>query len=453
LLRTPLSPRPNFLIESFVHSAEHHTPKRGHLGFAVLAHALLRVSASADATLVGLYLADLARSHRWIQVGLTGLLGATTYGAELIASLPMGLAADALSVRALMAFGALTGAIGTALFATAVSRPLFFVSRVLQGAGAAGVTPPLLAVLARGTQQAPALRARMMGYFELSLFSGLALGGLVGSELWSHVRRGAFGVLALVSVACAGVLFIAGPRASVQGTHSALRGLRVVLADRVVRSLAPVWVSVNAIVGLWLGPTLVFLLTEPPRSRQYLDGRFVAAPNLVGWLLLGYAAVFGTGVLLWTLILPKVRLYTALRTSLLAMLAVCVALYVLNHSEGWNAASRAALITGAALLIMIESGFTPAALTWLAASLDPLGGKGAAMGIYSVLLGVGAVVGSLLAGVLGAAWQVDGLLLGTALMALVALMLVRRLAGPGVGQVDLTPGGGSLPVQCGRKIP
>ena len=430
---------------------ERHTAIRGRLGIALVAHALLRVSGSADGTLVGLYLADLARTHSWIQVGLTGLLGATSYGAELVASVPMGLAADALSARVLMAFGAFTSAMGTALFATAISRPLFFASRILQGAGAAGVTPPLLAVLARGTQQAPARRARTMGYFELSLFSGLALGGLVGSELWSHLRWRAFGALALVSAVCAGVLFIAAPRASAPGTQSAWRGLRVVLADRVVRRLAPVWLSVNAIVGLWLGPALVFLLTEAPRSRQYLDGRFVAAPNRVGWLLLGYAVVFATGVLLWTLVLPRVRLYAALRTSLLAMLGVCVALYVLNHSESWNATSRAALIVGTAVLIMIESGFTPAALTWLAASLDPLGGKGAAMGIYSMLLGSGAVVGSLLAGVLGAAWQVDGLLLGTVLMALIALVLVRRLAGRGNGQIDVAPEAGVLLVQRGRN--
>jgi predicted MFS family arabinose efflux permease len=270
----------------------------------------------------------------------------------------------------------------------------------------------------------------MMGFFELSLFSGLALGGLVGSELWTHLRVRAFGVLALVSAVSAGVLFITAPRESGRGAQSALRGLRVVLADRVVRRLAPVWLSVNAIVGLWLGPTLVFLLTEQPSSNQYLDGIFATAPNHVGWLLLGYAAVFGTGVLLWTLVLPRVRLYAALRISLLAMLGVCAALYALNHSESWSAANRAALTVGTAVLIMIESGFTPAALISLAGSLDLLGAKGAAMGVYSMLLGLGAVVGSLLAGVLGSAWQVDGLLLGTVLLALVALVLVRRLARP-----------------------
>ena len=51
-----------------------------------------------------------------------------------------------------------------------------------------------------------------------------------------------------------------------------------------------------------------------------------------------------------------------------------------------------------AVLIMIESGFTPAALSLLAGAVGPGVGRGAAMGIYSFLLSVGALIGSVLAG-------------------------------------------------------
>jgi MFS family permease len=78
------------------------------------------------------------------------------------------------------------------------------------------------------------------------------------------------------------------------------------------------------------------------------------------------------------------------------------------------------------LLIMVESGFTPAALAWLAQSLGSGTGKGAAMGIYSVLLSVGAIGGSLLAGVLGKMLSVDGLLLGTVALAVCALLLLHN---------------------------
>jgi len=49
------------------------------------------------------------------------------------------------------------------------------------------------------------------------------------------------------------------------------------------------------------------------------------------------------------------------------------------------------------------------------------------MGIYSVLLSVGAIGGSLAAAVLGSRFAVDGLIYGTLAMAVVALSLVRDL--------------------------
>jgi MFS family permease len=76
---------------------------------------------------------------------------------------------------------------------------------------------------------------------------------------------------------------------------------------------------------------------------------------------------------------------------------------------------------------MIESGFTPAALALLADVVGTQTGRGAAMGVYSVLLSVGALVGSLLAGVLGARFAVDGLIHGTVAMAIIALIAVQRL--------------------------
>jgi MFS family permease len=76
---------------------------------------------------------------------------------------------------------------------------------------------------------------------------------------------------------------------------------------------------------------------------------------------------------------------------------------------------------------MVESGFTPAALSLLAGAIGAQAGRGAAMGIYSVLLSIGAIVGSLLAAALGQAFAVDGLIYSTFAMAIVALFFVRWL--------------------------
>jgi MFS family permease len=194
--------------------------------------------------------------------------------------------------------------------------------------------------------------------------------------------------------------------------------------------LAPVWLCVNAVVGLWLGPTLPFLLTQRSVTTQYLAGLFAADPARVGWMLFGYAMVFGAGVTAWSFVLPHVRLRPALWIAVGAMLPACAAIYLLNHSAHQPASARWVIGGILALIVMVESGFTPAALAWLAGGLPLQSGRGAAMGIYSVLLSVGAIIGSLLAALLGQLYSIDGLLFGTVLVAGLALILIRWIPNP-----------------------
>jgi MFS family permease len=121
------------------------------------------------------------------------------------------------------------------------------------------------------------------------------------------------------------------------------------------------------------------------------------------------------------------RIHAALRITLTAMLPVCLGLFAINPSAHMTLSGRWSLIAVTALLVMVESGFTPAALAWLAQSLGIESGKGAAMGIYSVLLSLGAIAGSLLAGALAKMFMVDGLLLGTAALAVCAQVLLHKV--------------------------
>ena len=406
-----------------------HSQKK-HLALTIFAHAILRVASSASGVLIGLYLARLSGHGLNVDAGLLGTLGAISFAAELLASIPMGMASDAISPRWLMVGGALTGAISVQLFALSTHVQIFFLSRTLEGIGVAAVTPPLLALLADATGSEPALRARVMSFFELSLLAGLALGGVMASQFWIRFQLHAFGLVALAYTLCALLLLIGAKHSIPHGTHAAWQGLRRSIQNPAVRSLAPVWLCVNALVGLWLGPTLPFLLTQKSSSSQYLDGIFADDPTQVGWLLFGYAIVFGLGVTCWSFILPRVQIRSAMRLCLITMLPVCVGLYAINHSGNETAVARWAMIAATALLIMVESGFTPAALAWLAQSLGTETGKGAAMGIYSVLLSLGAIGGSLLAGVLGKAMHIDGLLAGTAMVGIAALVLLHFVTSP-----------------------
>ena len=395
------------------------------LVLVMLGNSLQRIAVGASGVLVGLYLAQLANRGSAIGAGLVGVLGAVSFGAELIAATPIGIASDAIAPRGLMTTGSLLGAGATQLFGMTGLASVFFISRGLEGIGAAAVAPPLLAHLTDVTDHQPALRAKVMSYFELSLLAGLALGGLVAAQLWRYLSTRAFGAVAVVYVISAGLLHAGAAGSRSHGREQAIAGFFRAMRQQSLQRLAPVWLCVNTIVGLWLGPTLIFLLTHNSQTNQFLDGVFVRHPDRVGWVLLGYSTIFGLGVTAWSFLLPHISRRRALHVTLLAMLVVCGEFLLFNHLGS----DIARWIVGAttALTIMIESGFTPAALALLAGAIGAQAGRGAAMGIYSVLLGVGAIIGSFIAAILGRRYAVDGLIYGTLAMAIVALLFVQRL--------------------------
>jgi MFS family permease len=395
---------------------------------------MLRVAGGASSVLVGVYIADLANRGRDIGAGMVGTLAAISFGAELLGAVPLGMLSDAVSARAMITSAALLAALATLLFGVTQDVSLFVVSRALEGLAAAAGVPALLAYLTDATADDHRLRARAMSYFELSLLAGLALGGIVGGRLWAGFHRGAFTALALLYGVAALLLFVGTVGNVAHRGADVWRGLRRALATRQLRRLAPVWICMNAIIGLWLGPTLYFLLTNRSDGTQMLSGLLADDPSGLGTLLFVYALVFGTGVLVWSRVLPRIDLRRALCVSLLAMLAVSLGLLLLNHMASQPISLRW-IVTGViAAFIMIESGFTPAALSLLADAVGPGVGRGAAMGIYSFLLSVGALIGSIVAGVTGRWLAIDGLIYTTLGLALIALILLARL-GSGRPQV------------------
>ena len=422
----PTEPHPRMSgPSSSGNGADDRTAPHANLAWVISAHAILRIASGTSGILIGLYLASLNNHGAHLSAGLVGTLSAVSFAAELFASIPMGLASDAMQPRLLMTAGAIVGAIAAFLFAVSGSTSIFFLSRLLEGVGAAAIVPALLAYLTDATDGRPALRVKVMSYFELTLLAGLALGGIVAAQLFRALNAAAFTVVSVLYLACALILFSSVSSRTVRHLPNPLDDLRKVLRLPSIRHLAPVWLCVNAVVGLWLGPTLPFLLTGRSTSHQYLAGIYASNPASVGWLLFGYSIVFGLGVTVWSFVLPHIRLQNAMRITLGAMLPVCAGFYLLNHSGDQSATMRWSIGTVIALLIMVESGFTPAALAWLAGTLPVQSGRGAAMGIYSVLLSVGAIIGSLLAGILGERYSIDGLLYGTVLVAVAALIFLH----------------------------
>lgn len=400
------------------------------LWLVIAGNGMLRIAGGASGVLVGIYIADLVSRGAPMDAAFVGLLAAISFGAELLGAIPFGFAADFVSTRLLMSGGAAAAAIAAASVGVTREVGVLMASRVIEGLAAAAGAPALLAYLTNETTGDTRARAVAMSYFEMSLLAGLSLGGLLGSQLWRVLGASAFLALGGVYVAASVVLAGASAVKPLRGIGASRLPWNVLRAPALWR-LAPVWLCMNMIVGVWLGPTFYFLLTHRSGSGQLLDGLFADEPTWLGVLLLAYGAVFGAGLIIWSRVLPRMRLTSALRVSLVAMLSVCGGLFAINNLAGSPAVVRWGLTSCVAVLIMVESGFTPAALSLLAGVAGDGVGRGAAMGIYSFLLGLGALLGSLLAGAAGSRWSVDGLIWTTFALALLALGLlggVTRLA-------------------------
>src|SRR5260370_40863590 len=244
------------------------------LALVIIGNSFMRIASGASGVLVGLYLADLANHGLHVNAALVGILGAVSFVSELIASVPMGLASDAIAPRRLITGGALLGSIATQLFGMSSRPSIFFLSRTVEGLGAAAVTPSLLSHLTDVTDGNHSLRARVMSYFELSLLAGLAVGGLTGAQLWrfpsGHPSTPTPALCILM--ACLFVLGAVGSQG--HGSAKAISGFFTALKEPSLQLLAPVWFCVNTLIGLCLSPTLPFLLTLRPGHNPFLTAIF-----------------------------------------------------------------------------------------------------------------------------------------------------------------------------------
>ena len=402
---------------------------KARLTAVLFGNALLRVANLGGSALVSFYLALLLQQDDRYGEGLLATLTVISSGAELLGAIPFGMLADRFSPRALLVWSALLGAAATQLFGISGVISIFFISRMFEGLSAAAVTPSILAHLSDVTTGQKVIRGRVMGFFELSIFAGVALSSLVGSQLWSRYSTLAFSLLSIVYLLVA-ILFYWGtsetPRTNPVIFENPLLGLKQVWSDSRLRRLAPAWLAANTIVALWI-TFAQLLLVRPPVAGQYLVGRFT--PVEVGKIAFFYALIVGGGIVIWGEILKKMPRIRAMFFGLAGMFGSNACFYLLNLSEGWQPGSRALVIIGYAVLLMVQAGFAPAALAYLVDVAGQTEGRGVAMGIYTVLLALGYILASALGANLIQKYYFNGLLLGTILLGcicFVALIFLSR---------------------------
>ena len=278
-----------------------------------------------------------------------------------------------------------------------------------------------------------------MARFEAATLAGIGVGIVAAGPLYEVLGRGAFllnaGIYALSYVIYRWGVGELGAAAGDQeaiasGRHERfdLARYRRVLASPGVWLLAPTWVALNAVLGSWTTQSVFQLVREPSGhfSGQLLMGGFAPTQVSIGMALA--MVVFFAGLFYWGNRFRRFRRTTIIGIGIGGGLLMMAAVFVINHSQGAGLLLQAPMVLLLMAGLFILAGATPAALGLLAdISESHPADRGAIMGLYSVFLAIGQIVGALVSGWAADWLGIDGLLAASLLLLVVALLPLRQL--------------------------
>lgn len=408
----------------------------------------LRFSTGLTGAMLLYYLAQLPDfGGPTVSGSVAGVMTAAYFAAELVLSPAFGVLSDRVGAHRIMQVGPVLGA--AAVVVTALTTDLWLLgsTRWLEGMAAAASIPSILGYIALVTSGDEGLRGRSVARFEAATIAGLGIGAVVAGPLFEVLGRGAFIANALIyaisfAIYRYGVRPIAAdPAASEAAEEHPLSSAEVrpasigmgryaaLLRSSGVWLLAPTWIALNAIIGAWTTQSVFQLVRDNPNPRfsgQLLMGGF--EPTQVSIGLAVALVVFFAGIFVWGNLFRRYR-----RTSIIAVgigggVVMVAAIFAVNHSADWPILGRVALVAVALGGLFVLAGATPAALGMLAdISETHPADRGAIMGLYSVFLGLGQIVGSVTSGAAADWLGIDGLLAASMALLVVALLPLRWL--------------------------
>jgi MFS family permease len=394
----------------------------------------LRFSTGLTGGLLVFYLADLpAHGGAAVSATVVGILTALYFLAELLLSPAFGILSDRWGAHRVMQHGPLFGIVAVTITAFTTDLLLLGSTRWLEGMAAAASIPSILGYIALATSHDEGLRGRTVARFEAATLAGIAVGVVAAGPLYELIGRGAF---LLNAVVYAGSLLVF--RYGVGELHHPERLAEVadgrfdigryahLMRNPQVWLLAPTWIALNAVLGAWTTQSVFQLVREPSErfAGQMLMGGFSPVQVSIG--LGGAGLIFFAGLFYW-----GGRFYrrtTIIAVGLAGALVMMGAGYLVNHSAAAGPIVQLPLIVVAAAGLFVLAGATPAALGLLAdISESHPADRGAIMGLYSVFLGVGQVIGALASGSAADWLGIDGLLLASVVLLLIAVLPIHRL--------------------------
>ncbi|HLX35418.1 MAG TPA: MFS transporter [Candidatus Limnocylindrales bacterium] len=401
----------------------------------------LRFSTGLTGAMLAFYLAHLTEFHpdsATVTPVMVGLFSALFFVAELALSPLFGILGDRYGHHRVMLLGPAFGAVAVLLTALSGHVLVLGATRLLEGSSTAASVPAILGYIAIVTANSEALRGRAASRFEGATLAGIGLGFIVGPLLfgalgpWAFVLNAVF-YLGSLAIYAFWVRDPAGEAEAASREHVSLERYAQLIGHSHVWLLAPTWIAVNAAIGLWFSQSL-FQLARPNTKfpEQWLHHGFAPGEITAGAIVI--AIVFGAGILWWGNRFDRYRRTSIIGVGVFGGLALVIAGVIANHAAR-HADGNPVLVglLGVALVIaaiglFALAGATPAAVGLLADVSEQFpGDRGAIMGLYSVFLGIGQILGSLIGGV-AAEWRgFDGLFLATGVLLLIALIPLSQL--------------------------
>jgi MFS family permease len=402
------------------------------LRFVLIGTFTLRFSTGLTGAMLGLYLANLTDyGGEPVDATIVGIFAAVFYLSELVLSPIFGILSDRIGHHRVMLYGPIFGGIAVVMTGLAVQLPVLAATRLLEGASTAASVPSILGFIALATAGNELLRGKAAARFEGATLAGLGVGFIVAPKLFEALGPNAFFLNAVVYgvsflIYWGGVKDPAGEAEAVASPHVGFDRYLALIRSSHVLLLAPTWIALNASIGLWFSQSLFqFSQANPEFPDQVLMRGFDA--NQITAAAIVIAVVFGAGLLYWGNRFKAMRRTTIILYGILGGAALVAAGLVVNHAAGLPLVMLGGLaIAGAGLFVL--AGATPAALGLLADISERFpADRGAIMGLYSVFLAIGQIAGSLIGGV-AADWRgIDGMLLATAGLLVIALVPLNRL--------------------------
>ena len=381
-----------------------------------------------------------------ISYTLGGIIIGTFFVAELFGSMLLGAWSDRFGRKLFIVFGPLFGALAVLITSVTTWVWMLIFTRLLEGLSTASNAPATLGYIAESTSHSAKLRTRISGLFEVASIGGVAVGFSLGGWLW-HVfgtasivmgipfTSPAFAVNALIYLASFAILWLGIHEVKEKKIKSDLPAVSPwqtlkrywdLVRTPVIAGFAPAWVAINAVLGIWINLTARILTDKVDFKNQLLVGHFNSLQ--AGNIRAGYAVFFILGIIIWSVFFPNLKRTTAMLIGCGGLAVSCVLIFAINHQPSLDAPLTLVLAILLVISIMVQSGFTPAALAYLAdISETQTADRGAIMGLYSVFLGLGQFLGLSIGGLFVDYGGADGMAFCTGLLGIFAAFLVIRL--------------------------